>query len=460
MIYLTHINLNQNELQNAVLQPLATAPANPKLGQIYTDSTSSKIKWFDGSAWKTVGVVVEASETNGNIKVDGVEMTVYSLPMATSNTLGGVKIGAGFKISSDGTLIREIAYYTGIRQVVDEDTNTMETDNEVFTRVLTGITPSDGDVFVIKTLIATDKYSFSSFIYAKGQWSAMDGNVDATNVILTKDITTAGSYTSVGNIAKGSTELTAGKSIADVLQAIFTKELNPSTTQPYVNLSVPNAGTHEVGSVVAISYAASLNAGSYTYGPATGVVAESWEITDTAGNSSTEASGSFNEVTVTDDANYSITAKVNHTEGAIPVTNLGNEYASGKIAAGTKSKTSGSLTGFRKFFYGANVTAADLNSENIRKLTNSTGAVGNSQAFSISIPEGATQVIIAFPTSTNKTLSSVIDTGAMNSPITDSFIKSNVDVEGANGYEAVSYDVYVYSPDTALGANTYKVTIS
>lgn len=460
MIYLTHINLNQNELQNAVLQPLATAPANPKLGQIYTDSTSSKIKWFDGSAWKTVGVVVEASETNGNIKVDGVEMTVYTLPMATDTTLGGVKIGAGFKISADGAIIRDIAYYTGIRQVVDADAGTMETDNEVFTRVLAGVTPNEGDVFVIKTPIATDKYSFSSFIYDNAQWNAMDGNVDATNVILPKDITTAGSYTSVGNIAKGSKELTAGKSIADVLQAIFTKELNPNATDPHVVLSVPNAGAHEVGSLVSIAYEASLNPGSYTYGPATGVVAESWEITDTAGNTSTEAKGTFDDVTVTDNTAYAVTAKATHTAGAVPVTNLGNEYASEQIAAGTKSKTSGSLTGFRKFFYGSNVAAVELTSENIRKLTHSTGAVGTSQAFDMSIVEGATQVIVAFPTAANKTLSSVIDTGALNTEIYDSFVKSTVNVEGANGYEAVSYDVYVYSPETALGANTYKVTIS
>ena len=40
-----------------------------------------------------------------------------------------------------------------------------------------------------------------------------------------------------------------------------------------------------------------------------------------------------------------------------------------------------------------------------------------------------------------------------------SVIKSIVAVEGVDGYEAVNYDVYVYAPDAALGANTYKVTI-
>ena len=67
MIYLTNINLNQNELQNAVIQPLATAPATGKLGQIYCNSTTSKIMYYNGTEWTTVGVVVESSEANGKI---------------------------------------------------------------------------------------------------------------------------------------------------------------------------------------------------------------------------------------------------------------------------------------------------------------------------------------------------------------------------------------------------------
>lgn len=104
MLFLTNINLNQNELQNAIIQPLATAPSNPKLGQIYTNSVTSRIMWYNGSEWRTIGVVVESSETNGKIKVDGVEMSVYELPTATASTAGGVKVGSGLKVSADGTL--------------------------------------------------------------------------------------------------------------------------------------------------------------------------------------------------------------------------------------------------------------------------------------------------------------------------------------------------------------------
>lgn len=49
MLYLTNIDLNQNELQNAIVQPLAVAPSNPKCGQIYTNSVNSRIMWYNGS---------------------------------------------------------------------------------------------------------------------------------------------------------------------------------------------------------------------------------------------------------------------------------------------------------------------------------------------------------------------------------------------------------------------------
>jgi hypothetical protein len=104
MIYLTNLDLNQNQLMNAVLQPLASAPAAPKLGQIYCNSATAKIMWYNGTAWQTVGVVVENSSTNGNIKVDGVEMAVYTLPAATASVLGGIKVGTGLSVTADGTL--------------------------------------------------------------------------------------------------------------------------------------------------------------------------------------------------------------------------------------------------------------------------------------------------------------------------------------------------------------------
>ena len=47
-----NINLNKNELQNAVIQNLATAPASPLAGQIYFNTTDDKLYFYDGTVWQ------------------------------------------------------------------------------------------------------------------------------------------------------------------------------------------------------------------------------------------------------------------------------------------------------------------------------------------------------------------------------------------------------------------------
>lgn len=45
------IDLNKQELRNASIQNLATAPTSPATGQIYFDTAASEIKVWDGTAW-------------------------------------------------------------------------------------------------------------------------------------------------------------------------------------------------------------------------------------------------------------------------------------------------------------------------------------------------------------------------------------------------------------------------
>lgn len=87
MKFLTSIDLLKNELQNAVIQNLATSPSNPKEGQIYYNTAEHTLYQYKGATdgWKPVGVE-------------------YTLPIASSTTLGGIKVGGGLTISAEGTL--------------------------------------------------------------------------------------------------------------------------------------------------------------------------------------------------------------------------------------------------------------------------------------------------------------------------------------------------------------------
>ena len=55
MKFATNIDLMLNELQNAKLQPLATAPSSPVAGQIYFNTTAKKPYIFSGTAWIDMG---------------------------------------------------------------------------------------------------------------------------------------------------------------------------------------------------------------------------------------------------------------------------------------------------------------------------------------------------------------------------------------------------------------------
>ena len=254
------------------------------------------------------------------------------------------------------------------------------------------------------------------------------------------------------------------------------KESEPTITQPSAGFDSVTSGAYEVGTEVTPAYDANFSAGSYSYGPATGVTVTSWEVTDTAGNTLDTEKGSFPAITVADGTNYKITAKANHTAGATPLTNWENE-TTGAIAEGSKSSTSSAITGYRSFFYGVlntSSTEQPLTSALVREGKDSEGNVvdtaltngGNynaSKTFTLNGSATAKRIVVLIPsTSTRSGLKEVILTSAMNTPVTDSYTKTTaaVKVEGVNGATAIDYTAYVYEPASIDAGEVHKITLA
>lgn len=363
------------------------------------------------------------------------------------------------KIGDGSTSYADLKYFGGDSaknfDVVPADG---EDDVAAITRVVASAEVHTGDTAIVKRVISGDKISYTAYVY-DGEWKAMDGNYRADNVYFDDDIT----YTvAIGTLAKpsGSAKFAAkGKNVEQVLSSLMAQEANPSKSNPAVSFSSTDGlGTFEIGTKKNLTYTAALSAGGYTYGPATGITAQTWEVSCTGvADKLATATGTFENV-VAEATAKKITAKATYNDGAIPVTNLGNQYPAGQIKAGTASKDSGNLIGVRHMFYGV-VKSADfaLDSAHIRSLKHEAAAKKTISTFTAG--DGALKVVVACPAGYNVT--KVTLPSAMGADATADFVKQGgtVQVEGAEGYTAAAYSVWVFEPASIPSTQSYSIVI-
>ena len=156
--YLTDINLNKNELQNAVIQKLSTDPTSGQTaGWIIYNTTDNQLKVYDGTDWTNVGgditgvnitagtgLTGTVSTTSGqhtqtiDLADTGVTAASYgsstAIPVITVNAQGQITAASTAAISTDLT----IAADSGSNDIVSIGTDTLTfagTTNEIETTV-------------------------------------------------------------------------------------------------------------------------------------------------------------------------------------------------------------------------------------------------------------------------------------------------------------------------------------
>ena len=93
--YLTDINLNKNELQNAVIQKLGTDPsAGLTAGWIIYNTTLNQLKVYDGSAWTNVGGDITGVNITAGTGLSGNQVTTSGQHTQTIN-LADTTVTAG-----------------------------------------------------------------------------------------------------------------------------------------------------------------------------------------------------------------------------------------------------------------------------------------------------------------------------------------------------------------------------
>ncbi len=191
--FLTNIDLNKNELQNAVVQNLGTAPSSPSEGQIYFDSTGGdkKMYYHNGSAWVSMSGDIDAVTVNAG---EGLEVEAGS----ASTTSGAFSVTLGLQSAVAGS---GLSYSSGVLSVDTLNQDTTGNAATVTTNAnLTGDVTSSGNATTIAadavhaSMINDDLISASASALTSGLASTDEFLISDAGTLKNMDVSVLQSY--------------------------------------------------------------------------------------------------------------------------------------------------------------------------------------------------------------------------------------------------------------------------
>lgn len=276
--FLVSIDLNQNELQNAVIQNLGTAPGSPLDGQIYYNTSDDTLYFWNGTSWVNFVQTTQITYDTLANRPAASAGNNGSLFYATNNSLLYLSNGvAWLQVSAFGNVSAQTSY--GDSSGNGTSTNYARADHTHGTPALTSVAPQSlaiGGSNVVGTGTAPARedhvHAVSSFGSVTGQTSFGSSSANGSATSISRSDHTHGTPTH-GNTAHNTVNISAlAGPTADVSWGNYkiTSLADPTlaqdaATKAYVDSVAQGLNIHDPVQAGTTATLASITGGTVTY---------------------------------------------------------------------------------------------------------------------------------------------------------------------------------------------------